>query len=244
MRDKFEEDEKLFSGLYYTIGKHRVDSVSQSLEDLTETVENLPYPEDLNTWFNDFLTKQKKEEKALQNRKRFHLYSKNVAIFALLLTSALTLTTFSVEAFRTKVFNIVSEISEKYSKIEFVEKETPDSQALLIPWDTYFYPENLPEDYVLESAQQLGDVKLIYFTDPTGDSIEFSQSPNHSSYQVDTENAQTKKVAILGGEGLLIGKDGVNTLVWTNNESTFYLMGTLSEEALVKMAESVVLKNK
>lgn len=244
MKDKFDEDDKLFAGLYYHLGKHRVDNISQHLENVSAKVEDLPYPEELNHWFNGFLKEQEKEEKAIQNKKKFQFFAKNVAIFMLLFTSGLALTTFSVEAFRTKVFNMVSEITEKYSKIEFVETESPANGSVVVPWDFYFYPEYLPKGFALESTQQLGDVKLIYFADSTGKNIEFSQSPSISSFQVDTENAQTKKITLHDGEGLIIYKDGMTTMVWTRSENTLYLIGTLSEEAFIQIAESVVVKNK
>ncbi len=244
MKDKFEEDDKLFSGLYYQIGKHQANKVSEDLENLRETVEDLPYPHALDDWFEEFLKEQKREERTRQNKKKIHTFTKNVAIFLLLLTGGVTLTTFSVEAFRMRVFNLVSEISEKYSKIEFVEKDSLSNESVAIPWDLYFYPEYLPAGYKVESTLPLGDVKLIYFSDATGKTLEFSTSPSNSSFQVDTENATTKRITIHGAEGILVYKDGMHTLLWTNNEKTFYLIGTLSEEEIIKVAESVVVKEK
>ncbi|WP_054875735.1 DUF4367 domain-containing protein [Oxobacter pfennigii] len=244
MKDKFEEDDKLFGGLYYQIGKHHTGNVSEYLDNINKNLDEVEYPDELNLWFNEFLTDHERKKRTLKRKKWLNTFSRRIAVFIILFVIVITMTTLSVEAFRVKVFNIVTDIREKYSKIEFKERDTIKQGQYSITWDLYLYPEYLPDGYYVTDAQKIGDIKIIHFSDEKGKNLEFSQSPINSSLQVDTENVQTKNVVINDSEGMLIEKNGVHIIIWTKGESALYMIGEISEEEIFKIAESVVMKKK
>lgn len=243
MKDK-DEDDKLFEGLYYHLGKLQAEKASAYLDQIEEAAHEMAYPEALEDWFNQYLGEQKAEERKIQHRKQWLKISKWVALFLVVATAGLGATTFSVEAFKIKLFNMVSEITSKYTEFEFVETDENSSDDVQITWSHYLYPDYLPKDFKLTKVQAFGNTRLLYFADPSGKTLEFSQSGDSSTFQVDTEQAETKKVEIADGEGWLIRKDGFSTLVWKRGELTLYLMGNLSDQELIKIAERLRLVEK
>lgn len=105
----------------------------------------------------------------------------------------------------------------------------------------YFYPEYIAEGY-RESAIEVDDqIKLIYFENEKGDRIEFLQTELGGDLQVDTEDGSTEEINVNAWEGLLVRKDEMKTLVWFTDTNTFYLRGSLDEEEMLSMAESIKL---
>lgn len=241
MKDNYEDDDKIFEGLYYHLGKIQSEKAGDFLDQMDASVLEMDYPEELNDWFNTYLKDQEREKVKVLKKKRIGTLSKWVALFLVVLTAGFSATVFSVEAFKIKWFNMVSDMTNKYTEIKFVEKENAEASAVNITWDAYLYPDYLPQEFALESFQTLGNTKLVYFADASGNQIEFSQSMDSAVYQVDTEQAESAKIEVQGSEGLLIRKAGFSTLVWKRGDLTLYLMGKLPDQELVKIAESIRL---
>lgn len=242
MKYKTEEDQ-LFNGLYFKIGEHHAISVSEEMESLAPALEEVQYPKALDDWFENYLKQQQRQERAITRQQKLGAISRKIATLLLFFAAGITLTTFGVEAFRIKVYNLVAEISEKYTQFEFADKTQETDTAQKIDWECYLYPSYLPEGYVLSKTQMVGTLKLIYFETAQGLQIEFSQSPIDPSFQVDTEDAQTQKLSIGGAEAVLVVKHEIKMLIWTQADHTLYLMGSVSEKELIRMAESVKVKN-
>lgn len=239
MKDKVEEEDKLFEGLYYHLGKLQAEKTSEYLEEIHEEAQALDYPKEVDQWFMAYLKEQKTKEKKAQTRKQLSAVSKWVALFLVVLTGGLAVTTSSVEAFKIKLFNMVSEITSQYTSLQFVEEDKMDTKAVEITWHNYLYPNYLPEGFKLTEVQEFGNTKLTYFEDGAKKRIEFSQSEDSAAFQIDTEQAQSKKVTINGNEGWLVDKDGFTTLVWKQGDLVLYLIANLSDEELLKVAESI-----
>ena len=47
---------------------------------------------------------------------------------------------------------------------------------------------------------------------------------------------------ISGNKGVILTKDGMNTLFWYNEESSFYLLSTTNQEELITMGENIIKK--
>lgn len=242
MKVHFEEEDKLLSGLYYQIGKQYAEHISKELEDMDEEVNQLDYPEGLNAWFQEFLQENEKKEQRLRRRKQLNGFSRRAAIFLIVIISGFALTTLSVEAFRLRLFNFVTEITDQYTKIDIRENSEPQEENIELHLENAFYPEYMPGDYTLSESQEFGNMRIVHFSNNEGKVIEIAQSPIGTSFQVDTENAVTSEVEINNGKGILVEKGNVRTLIWTIDQAALYIIGEINEAEIIKIAESITAK--
>ena len=194
-------------------------------------------PTELDEWFSEYIHKAKKIERRRLFWHRFNSISKRVAIFTVLFGISVLVTTMSVDAFRIKFFNIIVDVTEKYTSMSIIEKSNAVEEV--IKWDSYFAPEFIPNGYKLSNNESFGDVKIIYYLNDKGDEIQFSQSPVNLDFQIDTENALVIDVEIKDNKGFLVEKNNISTLIWTTEDNTFYVIGKVNKESLIKIAESL-----
>jgi len=244
MKVHIEEEDKLLSGLYYQIGKQYAEHISKELEDLDEAVNQLDYPEGLNAWFQEFLQENEKKEQNVRRRKQLNGFSRRAAIFLIVIISGFALTTLSVEAFRLRLFNFVTEIKDQYTKIDIKENSGPQEENIELHLDNTFYPAYMPMDYTLTESQEFGTMRIMIFSNKEGKVIEIAQSPIGTSFQVDTENAVTSEVEINNVKGILIVKGNVRTLIWTIDQTALYIIGQIKEVEIIRIAENVTFKDK
>lgn len=239
-----QENKKVLEGFYHYIGSHHVENTAKLMDDITKEAENTIYPTELDSWFNEYTDNLKRRERNRKFQRSLKKVIKRVAIFIFIVISGIVLMTISVDAFRIRLFNIITEVREKYTEINIKERDENQVEEHGITWASYFYPERIPDGYSLSNSQNFGEIKIIYFTNDLGDTIEFSQSPVNSSFQVDTENAKTEEIEINSVNGLLVEKDGILTLIWVTDSNTFYIMGKLNKDNIKSMAESIKSVNK
>jgi hypothetical protein len=244
MKVHIEEEDKLLSGLYYQIGKQYAEHISKELEDMEEAVNQLDYVEGLNAWFQEFLQENEKKEQNVRRRKQLNGFSKRAAIFLIFIISGFALTTLSVEAFRLRLFNFVTEIKDQYTKIDIKENSGPQEENIELHLDNTFYPAYMPMDYTLTESQEFGTMRIMIFSNNEGKVIEIAQSPIGTSFQVDTENAVTSEVEINNVKGILIVKGNVRTLIWTIDQTALYIIGQIKEVEIIRIAENVTFKDK
>jgi len=244
MKVHIEEEDKLLSGLYYQIGKQYAEHISKELDDMEETVSQLEYPEGLNVWFQEFLQENEKKEQNDRRRKQLNGFSRRTAIFLIVIISGFALTTLSVEAFRLRLFNFVTEIKYQYTKIEFRENNGPQEESAGLDLENTLFPGYMPMDYTLTESQEFGTMRIMHFSNNEGKVIEIAQSPIGSSFQVDTENAVTSEVEINNAKGILVVKGNVRTLIWTIDQTALYIIGEINEAEIIKIGESITFKEK
>lgn len=244
MKVHIEEEDKLLSGLYYQIGKQYAEHISKELEDLDEAVNQLDYPDGLNAWFQEFLQENEKKEQNVRRRKQLNGFSRRAAIFLIVIISGFALTTLSVEAFRLRLFNFVTEIKDQYTKIEFMENSEPQEESTGLDWENALFPGYMPMEYMLTESQEFATMRIMHFSNNEGKVIEIAQSPIGTSFQVDTENAVTSEVEINNGKGILVEKGNVRTLIWTIDQTALYIIGEINEAEIIRIAESITAKEK
>lgn len=232
-----ENENKVMESFFHYIGENHINHIAEEFDRLSVYASKIEYPSTLDTWF-DFYNKQL--EKQHQKRKfssRVQLLSKRVAIFFAIAMVGIFVTTMSVEAFRIKLFNIVTEVTEKYTKVSIVETENGlESQ---IDWESYYLPEYIPERYTYSKSENFGDIKIVFYSDAKGKEIQFSQTPVNPEYQIDTEEAIVADVTVNGEKAILVEKEGLLTLIWTTDEKTFHIIGELERDEIIKMAENL-----
>ncbi|GAU75869.1 DUF4367 domain-containing protein [Fusibacter sp. 3D3] len=236
------DDEKVLEGYYAYIGKHHVENSVKVFDDLNEKRSCTAYPDELHSWFNAYLSEQIKKEQRNKDRVRMSTFSKRVAVFLLIFVTGIAITTMSVEAFRVKIFNIVTEVTEKYTAIHFTENDLNGASSIMAQWDSYYEPQYIPKGYALVDAKGSGTLKIMYFSNESNDRIEFSQASIDANLQVDTEGASIEDIEINGAAGIFVKKEDLSILLWATDKKAFYILGTLDKETFLNIAESIELK--
>lgn len=158
------------------------------------------------------------------------------SIVVVLLVSAI-ITTFSVKALREPVVRFFTEVFERFTSVLF----TNDEPSLNFEATE---PAYIPEGYVVE--QQFSDDttmhRIHYYNAQSNTYIRYMQSWNDSgSLGINTENIAYHTVDINGLEGITFTQNASPVVMFVHNGYTFTIMGTLSEEELVRIAASIPL---
>ncbi len=218
-------------------------------------IKDLPEEQDLKETIVPSLQFEINMKKLIKNHKRKEKYkkllniSKRVAIILMIFILISTITIMSVEAFRIKFFNIITEWHEEYTRFRFQGQSTnlDKNQLSEITQKNnglIYTPTYIPEGYELLNMQEAGELYRINYT-KEDEKITFIQSQiDKTDTAMDTEGADLIKIVILGNEGYFIERDEINSLIWQNNEKVFTIHGALKQEELIKIAESIKSQEK
>ncbi|ADY57019.1 hypothetical protein Sgly_2746 [Syntrophobotulus glycolicus DSM 8271] len=168
--------------------------------------------------------------------------NKTAVVFSLLIVLLLT-SAFTVQAVRIKVLNLFISMEDKYTEIRLEDKGTIVGNDLLINWENAYAPAVIPEGYSISNLTNHQNLKSIEYTSKNGGIILFQQIDKNGSTNVDTENAEkVEKVTVQGREGLLVNKEGLITVIWSNDSYGFILhaqTADLGNKDVFQIAESV-----
>ena len=140
---------------------------------------------------------------------------------------------------RAWVQRVTVQILEKYTTIRFAGESGASGQ----PGD--WAPTWLPEGYELTSEIQDPFYSILYYSNASGNSISLHFMPsNGNSFNVDNEHHEQITTRVNGTEAVLYLASEVNqrsSLIWEyqNQNTAFLLLGDLSIDDLIKIAESV-----
>jgi hypothetical protein len=162
-----------------------------------------------------------------------------VAVIALVIIATVTVTIFSVEAFRVRVLNLFMEIKPEYTEFRLEEEDQSEGAARSVDWTDAYVPAYVPEGYRVESAENGSDMKTIVFINDEEKIIHYSQFSENVSLNYDTENASMEDVTVNGNAGTLIVKGDNYSVIWQQANSIFVVMTQINEEETLKIAESI-----
>ncbi len=234
-----DQKEKIFEELYKYIGSIHAENTAKEADDIIEKSKDLEFPEELDNWFSEYLGEAIKKDKKNKFKSRFSSTFKRAAIFLIILGLGAFATTMSVEAYRIRFLNLVTEVTERYTSISIEREPEEGTNKNDVLGDSYFYPGYIPVGYKQSDAQSYGELRVIYFENENGDKIEFLQTELDSNFQVDTEGATTEDITINESKGMLVEKENVRTLLWFTDTNSFFIMGKLDQKEIVTMAESI-----
>ena len=155
---------------------------------------------------------------------------------------AATVTTASVEALREGFIRFIVETFEKGSTIWFSKD---DEDALTYQPITPKIPTYLPEGYhlVADMSDEI-ELNMIYEGHGT-ENISYQQQPKDSKLTVNTEGVSYKKIVISESyEGIIFQNKGNTFLIFNDNEYMYSIIGTVSQEEIIKIAESIPFEEK
>ena len=235
-----DKEELLHKTLYSYIGYNNVEKINDDIKDNTEDIKLIEVPKSLDKWFVEFNNDLESKETKNKYKKNFKSIISKVAIVFLILFISIATLTVTVDAFRVRLFNTIIKNTEKYLDIEVNEESQTNNIEQNI--DGFYELEYIPNGFELDYVEDLGDTKIVNYINNKNEEILFNQSPNGTNFQLDSEGAEINKVDIMGNEGVILKKEGKNTLFWNNEEYSFYLLSTIDENELISMAKSLIKK--
>ncbi len=165
--------------------------------------------------------------------------AKRVACILVAILLAATITTVSVEALRESFIRFVVETFEKGSIIWFSKEDEGTPIQPITPK----IPTYLPAGYqlVTDMSNEF-ETNLIYEGNKT-EYFQFLQLPKGSKRTVNTEGVDYTKILVLNTYEGIIFQNLCNTyLIFNDDEYMYTIIGTVTEEEILKIAESIPLK--
>ena len=189
----------------------------------------------------DKLIQKAIHQKYRNKRKKRVVKSLNrVAVMFLVILVGFGTCMMTVDAFRARFFNLFINQQGNHAEIEFSSSEEINN----IP-EWVSLPQYIPENFYETSAVYSEDNALVDYSNTQNDIfISFTQDRSQNlSTHIDTEETQEyKKITVNGNDGVYMFKDGYSTLTWQGGDSVFGIFSQLSEEEVLKIAESVEIK--
>lgn len=181
-------------------------------------------------------------EKRKENWSHWKKPAKKVAVIIVACFVGLTAVTMSVEAFRTKFFNVIFSGNARYSTLTVVEQDRT-FQKVDIPagWSHVYLPTNLPDGFRLSGIQSTRKLLYVTYTDQQQRTIMLEQSDDvQRKMVIDTEDSVGTEFDIGGKTAIANVKDGENVLSWENDDYSFYLISkSVSDADLAEIARSI-----
>lgn len=189
--------------------------------------------------FNHKMKALLKYEKRTPFMRSFVRYSKT-AIATILITISLTFAaTMSVEAYRVRFFEIVTQIWEQLTSITISSNENAGSDTLIA--NEPFY---IPNDYTVNERKKDEYEYAITYVNSAGNKIFYSQLLlTQGESIIDTEGITIEVIVIDDVSVNCIENKGVTQLYWNDFQCSYYIVGSVQRSELICMAQSTI-KNK
>lgn len=177
-----------------------------------------------------------KTEKRKQNFRLLRKAASKAAVFIAILTIGFVITFTTVEAFKITVINFIIEQREKFSLISLSEN---DNISVPTELKGKYYPYYLPEGYEIENTFITNSSVEISYINNNNETINYYYFSNNVASGIDTENRMKTSVLINGLKGTVFSKDEHRILVFKSEEYIFIIDGLITQEEIIKIAESI-----
>ena len=185
-------------------------------------LEQIPDEEDIDYEYpKEFEKKIKKiikKEKMGLFLNKICLYTKKVAVVFIAFLISLFTITMSVEALRVKLFDMVKEVYEKFTKYKFKIDENDNKKVNFLEKKSINYLPNGFEE--IDRAEYDNDISVTYSDGEDYITFNYLLIENSNLY-IDTENAKINKVQINNFYADYIEKENKSRLVW-QDENILY----------------------
>lgn len=193
------------------------------------------------------------KQKTMNFLQNSYKHFNKVAIVFLITIILLATSTLAVEAVRIKVLYFFVNVQQEYTEIRLKEKGgeqsfgEDDIISKNVPsnWKNAYAPLKIPAGYSINNSVNEDNFKTIEYANGRNEMIIYQQFDEQVVSNIETEKAdRIEEITVQGHKGLLINKDGKQTITWSNDAKAFFIIsknGNLQDEDMIKMAESVTL---
>lgn len=180
----------------------------------------------------------KAQKRSPQTRKLI-LAAKRIAVFLLICSAMISTCLMSVEAFRQKVIEMVTEVLEDMTHFRFSSSaEMPEEMA---EFTLTYLPEGMEEIYREKNDEVLS--QIILYEDPEGNQLKVDQQTMGSSagYDVliDTEGASSSTISIHNEQVLLVTKEEWSAIMWEDGQYVWLITGDISPDEMTQVAAGI-----
>lgn len=164
------------------------------------------------------------------------LIAKRVAMIALMTTVVVFSSLMTVEAYREKVIEVITQVFHEFTDYRFASS-SPDGT---LPTVTFGY---IPEG--MKQTECEIDDTLGYFIYEADDGTYFELRQHlvtpESNYRkrVDTEDAEINRFDINGDEAVSMTKYGETTIIWSNQNTVYTLYSNMELSELQEIARQL-----
>lgn len=164
----------------------------------------------------------------------FRKYAAAVLIIFILTSSFLIVT---VEAYRTRVFKIITTIYDTFTSIITETDNVPFNEA-----PEFIIPSYIPEGFeIINERQSDISIKIDYAND--NKILVYKQGIiANSELRIDTEGTKIENIIIKGYSVNYVFNKGMYNAYWFDNEYSYLIAGEISFEELLKVIEGVIQK--
>lgn len=249
MNDFLEQKEKakemMLEAILEYAGACHAENIVEEMQG--EKNEYMPlFPSELDKRIKRIINQHNRKENLKELRRTSVRLLQKVAVIFLVASISFSVLLLGVEAFRVKVINLIMETTKEYTEIKSESPiEDAEKERLLEQKDLkeMYLPDYIPEGFKILKTELFSASKIIHYSNDKDQLIVFAQYNNeNASIRIDTEEAKVEKIVINGSEGLLVEKEQLITILWHNDNSSFYLKSKTDKDLLIKMAESINYK--
>lgn len=186
--------------------------------------------------FNKKMHKLIKENNRSQRMNSFVKHSKNAAVIFLITLSILFATTMSIEAYRMRIFKIITTIFQEYTQID-----TEGDGGVTDFTISVNKPKYIAKGFKQFEVDESDFNYRAHYRNEGQEEIFFNQNILGSGQVLfDTEGTTIKTKKIKNQEINYFTNKGVSQLYWYDDTYFYILSSTTDIDELFKMAESVV----
>lgn len=184
----------------------------------------------------------KEERRSPQVQKAVTFSKRAILVLAALLVMAIGMV-MSVEGLRVQFFKLVSETFEKYTAIAFDKNEAVSTEdSSFVQYELSYIPEGFSVES--EICEPVTKVHYVVYSNKEGKVINLSQEClENVSTSINTEGVSQEKISINGFDGYCFSNIGLQSIYWYNNEYLFMVSSSLDRNTVLKIAESIRIKN-
>lgn len=196
-----------------------------------EELKKVTFSKKFEDQMDELIESQKKKSKA---PRLINTVGKRVAAAVIIVVAALTVTVFSVDAIATPVKNFFIQMYEKFSVVVFNKPETSSEIDFVIKHPTP------PDGFTIKKEWDMNVDYSCDYEGPDGEELTYWQGISGSGqFVLDTEGVQTENQLVNGITGIYFTNKGYAQLLWSDGIYDYLLVGNLSREEILRVAESI-----
>lgn len=195
-----------------------------------------PYQKELDSKVLKMINSYENDMKRKNTFMKLKKITSKAAIYIVIFTIGFFITFSTVDAFKITVINFFIEQKEKFSLLSLTENNPSTVPSELTE---KYYPHYLPEGYELSNTFVNDNGVEISYINKENEIINYGYFGIEATAGIDTENRAETSVLINDNQGYIYSKNDHKILTFTSDDCIFVIDGFISQEEMIKMAESI-----
>lgn len=172
-------------------------------------------------------------------QRKFAAFSKYAAIILIIFILSNGLLVVTVQAYREKVFEIITNVYKEFTSIITKTEEVPEP---LTEKPDFTEPLYIPEGFEVINDIQTDITRKIDYENGDRILVYKQNIITNSELRIDTEGTEIKNIKINGTSINYVFNKGMYNAYWNDNEYFYLITGEISFEELLKVIEGVIQK--